>query len=250
VLRRPGLSAALSLVMLVILILLSRFKHDILFMTASFVDCHRHQRRRTRRELQRASSTVPIVFSSANDPVGAGLIESLARPGTDATGLSVFESGQSAKLIELLKEIAPRLTRAAVVRNPDGTGGAAYFAVIQAAAGSLGMEVRPIDVRNDGAIERGLASLAREQNAGIVVPAGGASLVHRESIVKLAAQHRLPAVYGARASIIATRHRPGESVVRRVAPPHLKENQRRQARPARWCAASPRWPRPGEPHRS
>jgi putative ABC transport system substrate-binding protein len=150
------------------------------------------------RELQRASSTVPIVFAAANEPVGAGLIESLARPGTNATGLAMFESSQSAKLLELLKEIAPRLRRAAVVRSPGGTGGSANFGVIQAAAGPLGMEVRPVDASESGAIERGIAALAREQNAGIVVPAGGGAFYRRELIVKLAAQHRLPAVYGSR----------------------------------------------------
>jgi putative ABC transport system substrate-binding protein len=92
------------------------------------------------RELQRKSSTVPIVFAAANEPVGAGLIESLARPGTNATGLAMVESSQSAKLLQLLKEIAPRLRRAVVVRSPGGTGGSANFGVIQAAAGSLGME--------------------------------------------------------------------------------------------------------------
>jgi putative ABC transport system substrate-binding protein len=124
-------------------------------------------------ELQRASSTVPIVFSAANEPIGAGLIEGLARPGTNATGLAMVESSQSAKLLELLKEIAPRLNLAAVVRSPGGTGGAANFGAIQAAAGSLGMQVRPINAGDGGAIERGIAALAHEQNAGIVVPAGG-----------------------------------------------------------------------------
>jgi putative ABC transport system substrate-binding protein len=150
------------------------------------------------RELQRASSTVPIVFSAANEPIGAGLIDSLARPGTNATGLAMVESSQSAKLLELLKEIAPRLNRAGVVRSPGGTGGSANFGVIQAAAGSLGMQVRPVDASETGAIERGIVALAHEQNAGIVVPAGGAAFNRRELIVKLAAQHRLPAVYGSR----------------------------------------------------
>jgi putative ABC transport system substrate-binding protein len=155
------------------------------------------------RELQRASSTVPIVFSGANDPVGAGLIESLSRPGTNATGLSMSESGQSAKLIELLKETAPGLRRAAVVRNPSGTGGPALFSVLQVAAGTLGMEVRPVDAADAGAIERGLAAVAREQNVGVVVPNGLQAQIHRELIVKLAAQHRLPAVYGGRLFAVA-----------------------------------------------
>jgi putative tryptophan/tyrosine transport system substrate-binding protein len=146
-------------------------------------------------DLQRASRTVPIVFATANDPVGLGLVESIARPGTNATGLSTLEFSQSAKLLQLLREIAPRLMLVAVTRDPAFTGN---FGVIQAMAGSLGIQVRPVDSREPAAIERGFAALAREPNGGVVVPLNTFAMLHRELIVKLAAQHRLPAVYGSR----------------------------------------------------
>jgi putative ABC transport system substrate-binding protein len=140
------------------------------------------------------------VFTAANDPVGAGLVESIARPGTNATGLSTFEFSQSAKLLQLLREIAPRLMLVAVPRDPAFTGN---FGVIQAMAGSLGIQVRPVDSREPAAIERGFAALAREPNGGVVVPPNTFAMLHRDLIVRLAAQHRLPAVYSSRLYVAA-----------------------------------------------
>jgi putative tryptophan/tyrosine transport system substrate-binding protein len=146
-------------------------------------------------ELKRTSRTVPIVFPTANDPVGTGLVESLARPGGNATGFSGFESGQTDKFLELLKQIAPGVTRVAVIRNPTRGGGNPNFGAIQAAAAPLGMEVSPVDLRDVDAIERGVAAFAGAPNGGLVVPPAALATTHRDVIIKLAARFRLPAVY-------------------------------------------------------
>jgi putative tryptophan/tyrosine transport system substrate-binding protein len=146
-------------------------------------------------ELKRTSRTVPIVFPTANDPVGTGLVESLARPGGNATGFSGFESAQTDKFLELLKQIAPGVTRVAVIRNPTRGGGNANFGAIQAAAAPLGMEVSPVDLRDVDAIERGVAAFAGAPNGGLVVPPAALATTHRDVIIKLAARYRLPAAY-------------------------------------------------------
>ena len=144
--------------------------------------------------LQQATRTVPIVFVQVTDPVGAGFVASLARPGGNATGFTMFEYGMSAKWLELLKEIAPRVTRAAVLRDPASPG-IGQFAAIQAVAPSLGVELSPIDVRDAGEIERAIAAFARGSNGGLIVTASRAAIIHRELIITLAARHQLPAVY-------------------------------------------------------
>jgi putative ABC transport system substrate-binding protein len=145
-----------------------------------------------------ATRTVPIVFTQTPDPVGAGYVASLARPGGNATGFTQFEYGMSGKWLELLKDIAPRVTRVAVIRNPTIPSGIGQFAVIQAAAPSFGMELIPIDVRDGSEIERAVAAFARAANGGLIVTSSAVATVHRELIVTLAARHRLPAVYSAR----------------------------------------------------
>ena len=146
-------------------------------------------------ELKRTSRTVPIVFPTANDPVGAGLVESLGRPGGNATGFSGFEGGQPERFLELLRQIAPGVTRVAVIRNPTRRGGNANFGAIQAAASALRMEASPIDLRDVDAIERGIAAFAAAPNGGLIVPPAALATTHRDVIIKLAARYRLPAVY-------------------------------------------------------
>jgi putative tryptophan/tyrosine transport system substrate-binding protein len=145
-----------------------------------------------------ATRSVPVVFVQVADPVGAGFVDSLARPGGNTTGFSVFEYGISAKWLELLKEVAPQLTRAAVLRDATISGGVAQFAAIQSVAPSLGVEVRPVAVRDTGEIERTIAAFARESNGGLIVSAGAGVATNRALIIKLAAQYRLPAVYAYR----------------------------------------------------
>ena len=149
-------------------------------------------------ELKRTSRRVPIVFPTANDPVGTGLVESLERPGGNATGFSGFEFGQTEKFLELLKQFAPGLTRVAVIRNSTRRGGNANFGAIQAAASPLGVEVSPIDLRDVDAIERGVAVFASAPNGGLIVPPAALATTHRGVIIKLAARYRLPAVYALR----------------------------------------------------
>jgi putative ABC transport system substrate-binding protein len=145
--------------------------------------------------LLEASRTTPIVFTLTVDPVGAGHVASLARPGGNATGFTGYEYGLAAKWLELLKEIAPRVTRAAVVRDTATPQGVGLFAVIRGASSALSMELRPVDVRNADEIERGITAVAREGNGGLIVTASGLAIVHRDLIITLAARHKLPAIY-------------------------------------------------------
>jgi putative tryptophan/tyrosine transport system substrate-binding protein len=145
--------------------------------------------------LLKATRSVPVVFPAVVDPVGAGFVDSLARPGGNATGFTSYEYSLAGKWLELLKQIAPGVTRAAVLRDlttPSGTG---QFGVIQAAAPSLRVDVSPVNMRDASEIERGVAAFAHSPNGGLIVAGSGAALVHRDLIITLAAHHRLPAVY-------------------------------------------------------
>jgi putative ABC transport system substrate-binding protein len=148
--------------------------------------------------LLQLTRTMPIVFTTLLDPVGAGFVESLARPGGNATGFTAFEYGLSGKWLELLKQIAPGVTRAAVLRDPAIAAGIGQFAAIQSVAPSLGVELRPVDVRDATEIERAVTAFARTSNGGLIVTASVGSVIHRDLITMLAAGHKLPAVYGAR----------------------------------------------------
>ena len=145
--------------------------------------------------LLQATSTVPIVFAYVPDPVGAGYVESLARPGGNATGFIAFEYSLGAKWLELLKQIAPGVTRAAILRDPAITAGIGQFGAIQAVAPSLGLEVSPVNVRDAGEIERAVSAFARSSNGGLVVTASALAVARRDLIVTLAARHKLPTVY-------------------------------------------------------
>ena len=145
--------------------------------------------------LLQATRTVPIVFVGVVDPVGAGYVESLSRPGGNATGFVLFDYGLSSKWLELLKQIAPGVTRVAVLRDPAITSGIGQFAVMQYVAPSVGVELSAVDVRDASEIERALAALARLASGGLIVAASPVSLVHRERIIALAARHRLPTIY-------------------------------------------------------
>ena len=145
---------------------------------------------------QQASRTVPIVFVTTIDPVGGGWVESLSRPGTNATGFAAFEFSMSGKWLELLKEIAPGVKRVAVIRDPSVPAGSGGLAAIQTVAPSLGVELTPVGVRDAGEIERGIAAFARGPNGGLILVGPTSSVQpHRDLIVPLAARHRLPAVY-------------------------------------------------------
>ena len=145
--------------------------------------------------LLQATRTLPIVFVLVIDPVGAGFVASLARPGGNATGFTIFEYGMSRKWLELLKEIAPGVTRAAVLRDPAIASGIGQFAAVQAVAPSLGVELSPVDVRDAPEIERAVAAFARSGNGGMIVTASALATRHRELIIKLAARYKLPAIY-------------------------------------------------------
>jgi ABC-type uncharacterized transport system substrate-binding protein len=153
--------------------------------------------------LLQMTSTIPIVFPVMADPVGAGFVDSLARPGGNATGFTIFEYGISGKWLELLKEIAPRVTRAAVLRDPGQVSGGGQLGAIQSVAPSLAVELRPVDVRDASEIERAVTAFGRSPNGGVIVTAGGAAAVHRSLIVTLAAKHKLPAVYFERSFVTA-----------------------------------------------
>jgi ABC-type uncharacterized transport system substrate-binding protein len=145
--------------------------------------------------LLQATRTVPIVFVNVADPVGSGFVDSLARPGGNATGFVQFEYNLSGKWLELLKEIAPRVTRAAVLRDPAIVSGIGQFAVIQSVAPSVGVEVSPVNVRDAGEIERAVTAFARASNGGLIVTTSALTVVHRDLIITLAARYKLPAVY-------------------------------------------------------
>ena len=148
--------------------------------------------------LQQATRTIPIVFVEVVDPVGAALVAGLARPGGNATGFTLFEYSIGGKWLELLKLVAPSVSRVAVIRDPSITSGAGQFAAIQTVAPSFGVELRPVDVRDDDEIERGIAALASAPNGGVIVPLSTLATFRRDRIIALAARHRLPAVYPAR----------------------------------------------------
>jgi len=145
--------------------------------------------------LMQATRTVPIVFVSVADPVGAGFVQSLSRPGGNATGFIQFEYSLSGKWVELLKEIAPGVTRAAVVRDPALTSGIGQFAVIQSVASSVGVEVSPINPRDASEIAGAVEAFAHSSNGGLIVTSSALSVLHRDLIIALAARHKLPAVY-------------------------------------------------------
>jgi putative ABC transport system substrate-binding protein len=145
--------------------------------------------------LQQATQTVPIVFAGVIDPVGAGFVANLARPGGNTSGFASFDYGTSGKSLELLKEIAPGVTRAAVLRDPTIAAGIGQLAAIQAVAPALGVELSPLGVRDAGEIERGITTFARGSNRGLIVTAGPAVATNRELLVALAAQHGLPTIY-------------------------------------------------------
>ena len=149
----------------------------------------------TMAQLLRTTRTVPIVFMSVVDPVGAGLVESLARPGGNATGFMQFEYSLSGKWLELLKQIAPAVTRAAVLRDATTTSGIGQFAVIQSVAPSVGIDVVPINVRDAGEVERAITSFAKSPAGGLFVTSSARVSAHADLIVALAARYRLPTVY-------------------------------------------------------
>ena len=143
----------------------------------------------------RATRTIPIVFNNVVDPVGAGYVDSLAQPGGNVTGFLPFEYSLSAKWLELLKEIAPSVTQAAIIRDADITAGIGQFAVIESAAPSLRINVRAVNMRDASQIDQAIASFGRLPNGGLIVTASALAVVHRELIIGLAARHKLPAVY-------------------------------------------------------
>jgi putative ABC transport system substrate-binding protein len=153
--------------------------------------------------LQRGTRTVPIVFANVGDPVASGFVQSLARPGGNATGFMQFEFGLSGKWLELLKQVAPEVTRAAVLRDPNVGTGTTQFAVIQAMAPSLRVEVNPVDVRNSSEIRQAVEAVARSPNGGLIVTASALATHHRDLIITLAAQHKLPTIYFDHSFVVA-----------------------------------------------
>jgi putative ABC transport system substrate-binding protein len=153
--------------------------------------------------LQRATRTIPIVFVAVVDPVGAGLVANLARPGGNTTGFSLYEYGQSGKSLELLKQIAPPVTRVAVLRDSANPAEIGQLAAIQTAAPSLGLELSPVGLREAGEIERAITEFARMANGGLIVPGSSLANDHRELIIGLAVRHKLPAIYSDRIFVIA-----------------------------------------------
>ena len=146
--------------------------------------------------------TIPVVFVQVTDPVGAGLVESLARPGGNATGFTLFEFSTSGKWVELLKQIAPAVTRAVVLRDPTTTTGLGQFAAVQSAASLLGVELRPVDIRRAEGIERAVTAFAQAPNGGLIIGNTQFAFLHRELIITLAARYRLPAVYPYRSLVV------------------------------------------------
>lgn len=145
--------------------------------------------------LLQATASIPVVFTSAVDPVGAGFVESLAHPGGNATGFMQFHYSLSGKWLELLKQLVPTIVRAGVVRDAMTPSGIAQFAVIQSVASSIGVDIVPVNVRDNGEIERGIARLASYPNAGMITATGASVIGYRDLVLKLAAQYRLPAIY-------------------------------------------------------
>jgi putative ABC transport system substrate-binding protein len=145
--------------------------------------------------LLQATRTVPIIFNNVADPVGAGFVDSLARPGGNVTGFLQFEYSLSGKWVELLKQIAPQVTRAAVLRDPAITAGVGQFAIIQSVAPSVGVDVSAINMRDAGEIERAITAFAGSPNSGLILTASALAVVHRELIIALAARRKLPAIY-------------------------------------------------------
>ena len=145
--------------------------------------------------LRRATRTVPIVFALVPDPIGAGFVDSLARPGGNITGFTQFDYSIATKWLALLKEVAPNTTRAAVLRDPGITAGIGQWATIQSASSSVGVEVTPISLVDASEMESGLATFARSPNAGLIITGSALTVVRRDLIIALAARHRLPAVY-------------------------------------------------------
>jgi putative tryptophan/tyrosine transport system substrate-binding protein len=153
--------------------------------------------------LQQATRTVPIVFAMVADPVGAGFVESLAHPGGNTTGFTLYEYNMSGKWLELLKEIAPGVKRVAIIREAGTAAGTGQFTGVQAGAPGLGLELSPIGVRDVGEMERAVAAFSRSPNGGMIVTGSAQAAVHRDLIVTLAARHKLPAVYVARFFVTA-----------------------------------------------
>jgi len=153
--------------------------------------------------LQQATRAIPIVFVSVVDPVGAGFVASLARPGGNATGFTIFEYGISGKWLELLKEMVPGMTRVAVLRDPGTASGIGQYAAIQSVAPGLRVELTPVDVRDAAEIERDVAAFARTATGGLIVTGSPAAGAHRELIFALAARHKLPAIYAFRFFVTA-----------------------------------------------
>jgi putative tryptophan/tyrosine transport system substrate-binding protein len=151
--------------------------------------------------LRRATRTIPIVFANVTDPVGAGLVASLAKPGGNVTGFASSEFGFGGKWLELLKDVAPRLRHVAVLRDPAIATQTGLFAGIQTAAQSRGVELRPIDLGDAAGIEPAIAAFAKTPDAGMIVTFGAAAILHRQTIVRLAAEHRLPTIYAYRVSV-------------------------------------------------
>ena len=147
------------------------------------------------RALQRATRTIPIVFANAVDPVGMGFVASLARPGGNATGFTIFEFSMGGKWLELLKQIAPGITRAAVLRDASLASGAGEFGAVQTVAPSFGVELHPVDVRDADEMDRAITAFASESNGGLIVTQNATAILHRKLIIALAARHRLPAIY-------------------------------------------------------
>jgi putative tryptophan/tyrosine transport system substrate-binding protein len=147
------------------------------------------------RPLLQVTRTIPVVFTQAPDPVGSGFVASMARPGGNATGFSQFESGLSAKWLELLKQIAPQITRAVVVRDPLDPGGMGQWGAVHAVASSIGVELSPVGLSDPSEFEHALSTFAQAPNGGLIVTGSAPAAVHRELIIRLAARHRLPAIY-------------------------------------------------------
>src|SRR5262249_2493916 len=158
--------------------------------------------------------TLPIVFLQVADPVGAGIVESLGRPGGNATGFSVFEYAISAKWLELLKEIAPAVKRVTVLRDPNNPAGIGQFAAIESVASSVGVQLTPVGVKDFGEIERGVTTPTRTSDGGLIVTQSGQAIRYRDLIVALAARQRLPAVFSLRQDVVSgglISYRPGSS---------------------------------------